>query len=96
MGLGDLEQAQAQVEEVLSTMQTLGLQGFDQPARVLLTCYRVLSDGRDPRAGEVLQKGHRLLQECAATIEDQSQRRSFLEKVPANRELLAAWREQHD
>ena len=96
MGMGNLEQAQIQVEEVLARIQTLGLLGFDQPARVLLTCYQVLSTGRDPRAPEVLEQGYRLLQDCAAAIEDEWQRRSFLEKVPANRELLAAWQHSQD
>ena len=99
MGMSHLEEAQVEVEDVLASLQTLGLLGFDQPARVLSTCYQVLSAGRDPRAPEILEKGYRLLQECAATIEDEWQRRSFLEKVPANHELLAAWRqyrEDHD
>jgi hypothetical protein len=57
------------------------------PFRVYLTCYRVLQAGHDPRAGEVLETAHRLLHERAAKIEDERLRRSFLEQVPAHREI---------
>ena len=57
------------------------------------TCYHVLCAIGDPRAGEVLATGHALLQERAARISDAALRHSFLENVPYQRKLVAAWRE---
>jgi hypothetical protein len=65
--------------------------GFDQPIRVLLTCYRVLAAGAAADAGAVLEQAHALLQQMAGTIEDDAWRRTFLEAVPAHRALLALW-----
>jgi tetratricopeptide (TPR) repeat protein len=57
-----------------------------------LVCYRVLRAGSDPRASEILNKAYRLLQERASWIEDEALRRSYLENVPANREVAALYR----
>lgn len=89
--LGDLAQAQAQVEEILSYLEDGTLDGTDEPFQVYLTCYRVLCAGRDPRAEGVLVAAHRLLQERAARIEDEELRQSFLENVVAHREIIAAY-----
>jgi tetratricopeptide (TPR) repeat protein len=88
---GDLPQALALLEQILTHLETGTLEGADEPVRVHLTCYRVLASVGDPRAGFVLKDGYKLLQEGAARIEEQGVRRAFLENVPANRELKAAW-----
>ena len=62
-----------------------------EPVWVYLTGYRVLRAHADPRADEVLEKGRRLLQETAFKIDDEALRRSYLENVPANREMAALW-----
>lgn len=93
---GDLPQALAQVEQILSYVESNtpstgsghGLDGTDEPFRVYLTCYGVLRANQDPRAGDILSTAHRLLQERAARISDEELRRSFLENVPAHREIL--------
>jgi hypothetical protein len=71
------------------------LEGANEPYWVLLTCYQVLHAGRDPRAGEILEAAHRLLQARAGQIDDEALRRSFLENVAANREIVAAWQALH-
>jgi predicted ATPase/DNA-binding SARP family transcriptional activator/Tfp pilus assembly protein PilF len=86
----DLTQAQAQVEEILSFLETDSLQGTDEPLRAYLTCYRVLRASQDPRAATVLTAAQRLLQAQAAKIADEKLRRSFLDNVAAHREILAA------
>jgi tetratricopeptide (TPR) repeat protein len=88
---GDLAQAQAHVEEILSHLQVGSLDGTVEPSRIYLTCYQVLRANGDPRAGEVLEAAYHLLQERAAKIDDEELRRSFLENVKANREIVAAW-----
>jgi DNA-binding SARP family transcriptional activator/predicted ATPase len=85
---GDLNQAQAHVDEVLAYLDHHQLVGILEPFRLYLTCYRVLQAGQDPRATDVLATAHRRLQERAAKIEDDRLRHSFLENVPAHRELV--------
>ena len=46
----------------------------------------------DPRAHEVLEQAYHLLQERASWIDDEALRRSYLENVPANREIAALYR----
>jgi class 3 adenylate cyclase/tetratricopeptide (TPR) repeat protein len=86
-----LQPAQELVEQTLTYIEAQGVEGFDQPARIFLTCFLVLQRLGDPRAGDVLQRGVQLIQDAAAQIEDPSQRRSYLQAVPHNRELLQAW-----
>ena len=85
---GDLAQAQAHAEEVLTYLETRSLGGTLEPVRLYLTCYRVLSVNDDPRADDILGEGFRLLQERAAQISDESKRRSYLENVAAHREIV--------
>ena len=59
-----------------------------------LGCYVGLRACGDARADEVLAEAHRLLQERAAWIDDPALRRSYLENVPENRAIAAAWAER--
>lgn len=64
------------------------------PPRACLARHRVLAAAGDPRAGSVLDAGHRLFMEWAAKIEDEGACRSFLEKVPSHRDLIERWRSE--
>jgi hypothetical protein len=86
---GDLTQAQAHVEEILSYLESHGLDDAEEPFRVYLTCYRFLDANQDPRAQETLSTAYNLLQEQASRIEDEEMRRLLLENVPAHREILS-------
>jgi adenylate cyclase len=83
--------AQNHVEQILSHLQTGSVDGADEPLRIYLTCYRVLKANGDPRAEDVLDEAHNLLQERAAKIDGESLRRSYLENVAAHRELVREW-----
>jgi len=88
---GDLSQAKAYVEEILQCPQGAGASSVlpaEDASRVYLTCYRVLEANADARAQDVLEEGYRHLQEHAAKISDEEERRSFLENVAANREIV--------
>ena len=87
---GDLAQAQAHVQVILSHLETGSLDGTDEPFQVYLTCYHVLRAAGDARAEVILDTAHRLLQERAAKISDEKLRRSFLENVAAHREIVEA------
>ena len=91
MGEGDLDCALTHVEEILGHLGTSGLEGAEQPLLIYLTCYRVLQTGDDPRAGEILEEAHTLLQEWAAKIDDERLRRSYLENVTPHREIVAEY-----
>jgi len=88
---GDVPQAERHVEEILNYLESGTLQGTWEPFRVYLTCYRVLQTADDPRAGEILETAHRLLQESADRISDEEERRSFLENVAAHREIASEY-----
>jgi len=84
----DLAQAQAQVQEILSYLETGTLDGTIAPCEIYLTCYRVLEANEDPRAPEILASAFDRLQERAARITDEGMRRSFLEDVRPHREIV--------
>ena len=92
LGLGDMDQAMVHVEELLAIWETRRMLGLDRPVLDMLICYQVLAAALDPRAPGLLEEGYRLLQECAANIEDEALRHAFLENVRPNRELLAIWK----
>lgn len=90
----DLSQAKTRVAEILAYLEEEStLDGTEEPLRVYLTCYQVLQVTQDPRARDVLNTAHHLLQERAARIEDEELRRSFLENVAVHREIIAAYHE---
>ncbi|MDY0019687.1 MAG: BTAD domain-containing putative transcriptional regulator, partial [Anaerolineae bacterium] len=73
-----------------------GLGGAEEPLQVYLSCFQVLKALRDPRAADLLATAHTLLETQAAQIGDPLLRTSFLENVPAHREIVRAWEQQKD
>jgi hypothetical protein len=84
----DLAQAQTYVEEILSRLKDSALRESKQALYAYRDCYHVLRALADPRADSLLQRAHELLQAQAARISDEEMRRSFLEEVPAHREIV--------
>jgi hypothetical protein len=82
----------------MSWLQNKGIDGLEFPIQLYLICYQVLHlvSNNDPVAQSAAQKalssGYILLIERAARIHDDTLRRQFLESVPFNRELRAAYR----
>jgi tetratricopeptide (TPR) repeat protein len=91
LGLGDLPQAVECVEAILVHISRNGVEGFEGPVKVFLSCYQILSAAQDPRAADIIRQGHALLLEAAAKIETEAMRRSYLERVPENRAMAAAY-----
>lgn len=86
---GDLPAAQQAIAPVLAHLERAPqLPGTDEPLRVYLTCYQVLSAADDAQADELLAQAHTLLHTRASTIADPHLRHSFLHAVPAHRDLL--------
>lgn len=86
----DLDQALAQVEEILSYLEDNTLSDVDDAMHIYLTCYEVLKAVQDPRALDVFSTAYGLLQKQAAKISDETMRRSFLENVPTHRQIMEA------
>jgi DNA-binding SARP family transcriptional activator/predicted ATPase len=85
---GDSRLAKTCVEQILEYLETKTLDNTEEPFRIYLTCYRILKDNEDPRADEILNTAHSLLQERAAKIAHGELWRSFLENVAAHREII--------
>ncbi|MCA9956255.1 MAG: tetratricopeptide repeat protein, partial [Anaerolineales bacterium] len=64
-----------------------GLPGTEEPLRIYFTCYRVLAANEDVRAGELLARAHRFLQQRAAQIADSQQRNLYLHQVATHRAI---------
>lgn len=99
---GQFTDAQAQVEAMLPLLATEPRVGYTNPYFVYFTCYQVLvaatKHALDDRAAALLQKGYDLLQQDAATLDEEGRNR-FLTTVPLHRELIAAyheWQEQRN
>ncbi|MDW7754734.1 MAG: hypothetical protein SCH68_06165, partial [Brevefilum sp.] len=70
------------------------LEGTDEPMRIYLTCYKVLHAVSDPRADEIIAQAHSILETWANKIIDDVMRKSYLENVEANKEILQAYNKQ--
>ncbi len=84
---GDRHGAVELAERVLENLGRLELAGAIQPSEIYRTCWRVLVDLAEPRAGAVLESARSYLDEMASRIDDSEIRESFLTRVPANVEL---------
>jgi predicted ATPase/DNA-binding SARP family transcriptional activator len=91
---GDLAQARDLVGPVAEYLTGGSLPGSKEPSRVYLSCYQILRASGDPRTGVVLQRAYDQLQTQATDLDDPDTRRTFLEKVAANRKLVRAYRRQ--
>jgi len=65
------------------------LAGAWEPLRIHLTCAEVLRAAGEPDAGRVLERARETLMADAERITDVVDRATFLERVPAHREILA-------
>jgi class 3 adenylate cyclase/tetratricopeptide (TPR) repeat protein len=93
---GDRDRAVALVDEILALLETVPLDGADDPLQIYLTCYRVLQRAGAPRAAEILSTAYDRLQAEAATIGQAQQRASFLEEVAVHRDIVAAYQAIED
>jgi hypothetical protein len=60
-----------------------------------LTCYQVLQFNHDPRAPGVLEQAYQKLISTAASISDETSRRSYLENVPWHRQIRSLYEQNH-
>ena len=92
---GDSAGARAAVDEVLAHLDAGGsFEGTEHELRNYLVCAQVLQASGDPRAGELLEKAHTMLQARAARIANEDGRRAYLENVPWHRKIVTLWQAQ--
>jgi class 3 adenylate cyclase/tetratricopeptide (TPR) repeat protein len=90
-----LPQALQHTETALHHFEAVGnfndtTSDITSPMRTYLLCIRVLQTARDPRARSLLECAYRELMVIANQLDD-TRRRSFLENVPHNQEIVALW-----
>lgn len=92
---GDVERALNHVNAILAYFDGGHVLGHGQgPTKSYLVCFQVLQEAGDPRAKQMLEIAYTELQERAAKITDKALRRSFLENVPWNQDLVRLWEEK--
>jgi adenylate cyclase len=77
------------IDQIVSKLDSVKLSGTEDKMRVLLTCYQVLTAANDPAADQVLDKAFNELQKDVSKINDEEQRRRFLENLPSYREVFS-------
>ena len=86
------DRAEFYLEGVLDQLDEEGYGGDTPEQEVWWIAHRVWkARGMKEQAREGLERAHSLVQEQADRIDDPNLRTSFLEQVPVNREIVAAW-----
>jgi adenylate cyclase len=85
-----VDRALACAKQAKDILDECGGEGAEYPQRDYLACYRVLdAAGQAEEASAALRAAHDLVLARAGKIHDPALRRSFLEKVSVNRQVLA-------
>jgi len=90
---GDLAHAYAQVEPLLTHVPSDNLEVGADGLRAYYDIYRGLHAVGHPRAARLLAQMHTCIMTQAAPLDTEDQHR-FLEHVPLNRAIVAAWKQQ--
>jgi adenylate cyclase len=89
---GDGDAALGYARQALNILDDCGGEGPEFPHHDYFMCYRVLSAvGREEAAQDALQSAYKLTMAQAERIADPSLRRSFLERVLINRQIVRAY-----
>ncbi len=92
---GDTAQALDCARQALSILDGCGGEGPEYPHRDYYVCYQVLSaSGQEEAARSALQSAYNLVMARAEKIIDPALRRSFLERVEVNREIVQDYEER--
>lgn len=87
--LGDRRQAMELSRSVIETIQSGALSDLSQPVEACLACYWILLPDQPDLARKILLYGHEFILKVAGEVQDEGLRKSFLERVTENIELLA-------
>ena len=95
LAAGDGPQALRLVEPILTFIESSGTLDRFESLLIYLTCIHVLQANEDLRSEQLLQTAYELVQGQANKINDPDERRSFLENVEANHEIMRLWWSAH-
>jgi predicted ATPase/class 3 adenylate cyclase len=83
------------VEKILSHFTNGGdLDGTEEPLRVYLTAYLALTANYDPRANQILEDAHSLLEEQVNKIQVPTNRKMYVNNVPWRRQIEELWKQK--
>ena len=88
---GNSQRALAIANEVWQVVEQIQGRGLPFPIKTMFECYTIFTAYGDARAKDALTQAAEVLQRTANGIEDPELRASFLERVPAHRELTQLW-----
>ena len=92
----DIGRALDYAQRALHLLDECGGVGPEFPQRDYLVCYQVLSAvGQDRAALRALEGAYKLVMARAARISDPGLRRSFLERVPTNGQIVQEALREH-
>lgn len=95
LALGEQKEALHCAHKTLDILDRCNGEGTDAPQRDYFFCYQVLMTTEHvPEARKALQAAYDLVMTRAQKIKDPASRRSFLEDVTQNREIIIAWETQ--
>jgi tetratricopeptide (TPR) repeat protein len=87
----NLDGAVTFIEDILQTINGKPHYGPDRLLWVYLISYQVLSSVQDPRAFDIIKKANTLLHQRLESIPDESLQKSYLVKIPENKEISEIW-----
>jgi predicted ATPase/class 3 adenylate cyclase len=94
LAAGNLPAAAEIVETIMAHWASGGtLEGTEEPLRIFLTCYQVLSELKDPRALDVVKSGYQRLLESVSIVDDEQTRRMIIENVSWRRAIRDIWQQ---
>jgi tetratricopeptide (TPR) repeat protein len=90
LGMGDPEAALAASNQAINLLATQ--KDVEEVQMVYLNHYRVLKANNDAQADKYLQTAYDTMLERASRLEDETQRRTYLEQVKVNQDIMTARR----
>jgi tetratricopeptide (TPR) repeat protein len=94
---GTLAGALSHAEKILAHLTEGGtLEGTEEPLRIYLIVYQVLTANNDPRANQILENAYSLLQDQVSKIQEQIFQKMFIQNVPWRREIEKLWKQNQE
>jgi predicted ATPase/class 3 adenylate cyclase len=94
---GTLAGALSHAEKILAHLtEGSTLEGTEEPLRIYLIVYQVLTANNDPRANQILENAYSLLQDQVSKIQEQIFQKMFIQNVPWRREIEKLWKQNQE
>lgn len=87
---GEKKEALHFLNEALAVLEKFGANGYEDPLSIYWGCYALLNEFDDPRAGQILQTAHTILNEQITSLPDEQSRQAFVQNIATNQKILQA------